>query len=163
MRDQEALGGGAVLVGSDDSEVRWEGFDGAEEALSALNRTQRYLLLAGAWLVGVPLLAVPLMLFGAFPQSTLHSTLVSAFWGLGLIAIFGAWAWQDAPAHGKPQWLALLCTAAWFLVLFFAVFPYLFATRGAKQGATASLQFACLLLAFGVIWIAVPRLFSLVF
>jgi nicotinamide riboside transporter PnuC len=128
-----------------------------------LSRTHRYVLLAGAWLLVVPLLAVPLMLFGAFPQSTLHSTLVSAVWGLGLIAIFGAWTWQDAPAHGKSHWLAVACTAAWFLLFVLAVFPYLFATRGAKQGAIASLQFVCLLLAFGVIWIAVPRLFSLVF
>ena len=128
-----------------------------------MNRTHRYLLAAAAWLWGIPLLGIALMLLGAFPQSSLHGTLVSALWGLGLIAMFGTWAWQDAPAHDKSQWLALGCTAAWFLVFFFAVFPYFFLTRGAKQGAIASLQFVCLLLAFGLSWIAVPRLFSLVF
>ena len=59
--------------------------------------------------------------------------------------------------------MAIAFTAAWFLIFVFAVFPYLFVTRGAKEGAVSSLKFACLLLLLLIAWVTLPRLFGSVF
>ncbi len=103
--------------------------------------TRKYLLAALAWLIGWPLVFVPLFVKGVLPPSQLYTAGASVIWGLGLVACFGAWAWRDAPAHGKPRNLAVLFTAAWLLVFLLAVFPYLFVTRGPRQGWRASLYF----------------------
>jgi hypothetical protein len=89
-------------------------------------------------------------------MSSLHAKLLSVAWGIGLVAIFGSWSLVDATAHGKSRNVALAFTAAWFIVFFFAVFPYLFVTRGAKTGALASLRFLSLCLGCGVVWLFVP-------
>lgn len=77
-------------------------------------------------------------------------------WGIGLALIFASWALRDAPAHGKSRNIALGFTAAWFLVFFIAVFPYLFVTRGAKGGLVAALKFLSLCLGFAIFWLGVP-------
>lgn len=128
-----------------------------------MNNTSRHIVAAIGWLGGIPLLVLPLFASGAFPLSTLHTTAASIVWGVGLVAIFGSWALRDAPTHGKSRNVALAFTAAWFLVLFLAVFPYLFVTRGAKAGLVAALKFLCLCLGFAILWMTVPALFGRVF
>jgi hypothetical protein len=121
-----------------------------------MNHTTRHILFAVAWLFGLPLIAVPLFVSGALPISPLHSVLVSAAWGVGLVAVFASWALRDAPAHGKSKNVALAFAASWFVLFFFAVLPYLFVTRGAKAGALASLKFVSLCVACGIVWLLVP-------
>lgn len=125
-----------------------------------MNNTSRHIAAAAAWLFAVPLLAVPLVASGALPSSPLHSKVVSVVWGIGLVLIFASWALRDAPAHGKSRNLALGFTAAWFLVFFLAVFPYLFVTRGAKGGLVAALKFISLCLGFAIVWVGVPMVFG---
>lgn len=79
-------------------------------------------------------------------------------WAAVLIGTFASWALRDAPAHGKPRSIALVFTAAWLLVYFLAVFPYLFATRGIKGGAVASLKLVLLYGVLGIAWITASRL-----
>lgn len=129
-----------------------------------MNNTSRHIVAAFGWLFGLPLLALALFVSGAFPPgSKLHSTVVSLVWGLGLVGIFASWALRDAPAHGKSRNVALAFSAAWFLIFFLAVFPYLFVTRGAKGGVVAALKFICLCLGFVTAWLAAPALFSRIF
>ena len=128
-----------------------------------MNNTSRHIVAALGWLVGLPLLALPLFASGSLPSSPLHATVVSLIWGVGVVVIFASWALRDAPAHGKSRNVALAFTAAWFLVFVLAVFPYLFVTRGAKGGVVAALKFICLCLGFAILWLAVPALFSRVF
>ena len=119
-----------------------------------MSNTSRHIAAALAWLFGLPLLAVVLFSSGALPAgSQFHSTVVSLVWGVGLVAIFASWALRDAPAHGRSRSAALAFTAAWFVVFVFAVFPYLFFTRGLKNGIVAALTFASLCLAFAVAWL----------
>jgi hypothetical protein len=121
-----------------------------------MNHTLRHVLFGVAWLFGLPLIAVPLFLSGALPSSPLHSAFISAAWGLGLVAVFGSWALRDAPEHGKSKSVALGFTASWFLLFVVAVVPYLFVTRGARDGALASLKFVSLCLVCGIVWLLVP-------
>lgn len=104
----------------------------------------------------MPLFGVALFAVGALPSSPLHSMIGSVVWGLGLVAIFASWALRDAPAHGKSRNVALGFTAAWFLVFFLAVVPYLFVTRGAKGGLVAALKFVSLCLGLAIAWLGVP-------
>src|SRR5688572_13878334 len=103
-----------------------------------MNLAHRYLLLGAAWLVCVPLLAIAILSVGKFEGNAAASVLVSAVWTLGLVGIFWSWASKDVVAHGKSRSVAGWFTAAWFLLLFLAVFPYLFVTRGFKSGLVAS-------------------------
>jgi hypothetical protein len=121
-----------------------------------MSNTSRHIAAALAWLFALPLLALALFASGALPSSLFHSTVVSVVWGIGLVAIFSSWALRDAPAHGKSRNVALGFTAAWFLVFFVAVFPYLFVTRGAKGGLVATLKFVSLCLGFAIVWLGVP-------
>jgi hypothetical protein len=124
--------------------------------------TQRHLLIATGWLFGVPLLGVVLALsFGALPGQPLYFSF-SALWGLGFLAIFWSWASKDAPDHGRPRAVAVWFTAAWLILFFFAVIPYLFVTRGAKNGLLSSVKFLCLLLVCAIVWLALPTLFRLI-
>jgi hypothetical protein len=123
-----------------------------------MSHTRRHLFAATAWLVLVPAVAIPFFAVGWLPPGQLASIAVSLVWGVGLVVIFAFWALQDAPAYGKSRSAAMAFVAAWFLVFFLAVFPYLFYTRGAKTGFVSSLQFACFCLAVAVAWIAVPWL-----
>lgn len=77
-----------------------------------------------------------------------------------MVVVFASWAGRDAPAHGKSRNVALGFTAAWFLVFVFAVFPYLFVTRGAKGGLVASLKFVSLCFALAIVWLGVPVVIS---
>lgn len=61
-------------------------------------------------------------------------------------------------AAGKPRSIAWVFTAAWLLVYFLAVFPYLFATRGVKGGAAASVKLVLLYGVLGIAWIVAGRL-----
>lgn len=128
-----------------------------------MSNTTRHIAAALVWLVALPLVAVALFASGALPGSELHSTVVSVVWGVGLVAVFASWALRDAPSHGKSRSVALGFTAAWFLVFFLAVFPYLFVTRGAKGGLVASLKFVSLCLGFAILWLGVPAVFSRLF
>ena len=121
-----------------------------------MSRTGRHVLVAVAWLFGFPLVFVPLFLSGALPNAPLQSKVVSIVWGIGLVAVFASWSLQDAPAHGKSRNVAFAFTAAWFLVFFLAVLPYLFVTRGAKEGVVAALKFVSLCLACGIVGLLVP-------
>jgi hypothetical protein len=121
-----------------------------------MSHTGRHLLFAAAWLFGLPLLAASSVLVTSVAFSPLASWLVSAVWALGLAAVFASWALKDAPAHGKPKSLAVIFTVAWLLVLFLAVVPYLFATRGFKAGALAAVKFLCFCLVCAIGWLAVP-------
>ncbi len=106
-----------------------------------MNTTYKHLLVAIAWLSGWPLVFTPLFVKGVLPAAPVYTIGVTLIWGLGLIACFTSWAWRDAPAHGKPQAAALWFTAGWLLVFVLAMFPYLFYTRGVKDGIYASAQF----------------------
>jgi hypothetical protein len=121
-----------------------------------MSNTSRHIAAALAWLVTLPLLAGALFASGGLPSSPLPSTLVSVVWGAGLIVIFASWALRDAPAHGKSRNVALGFTAAWFIVFFLAVVPYLFVTRGARGGLVAALKFISLCLAFAIAWLGLP-------
>ncbi|MEF7615511.1 hypothetical protein V4F39_16465 [Aquincola sp. MAHUQ-54] len=128
-----------------------------------MSNTTRHIAAALGWLIALPLVAVALFALGALPGSELHSTVVSVVWGSGLVAVFSSWALRDAPSHGKSRNVALGFTAAWFLVFFFAVFPYLFVTRGVRSGLVASLRFLSLCLGFAILWFGVPAVFSRLF
>jgi hypothetical protein len=128
-----------------------------------MSNTYRHIAVAFAWLVALPALAVALFASGTLPISQFHSAVVSVTWGVGLVGVFGSWALRDAPAHGKSRNVALGFTVAWFLVFFLAVFPYLFVTRGGKDGFVASLKFVSLCLAFAIIWLGVPAIFGRLF
>jgi hypothetical protein len=116
----------------------------------------RYLLFGAGWFFSVPLLAVAVFAYSAFGGNVVLSTLVSVVWTLGLVGIFWAWASKDVVALGKSKNVARWFTAAWLVLLVLAVFPYLFVTRGLKNGLLASLQFACYLLACGIVFLGVP-------
>lgn len=128
-----------------------------------MSNTARHVAAAAGWMFGLPLLAVVLFASGVLPRSSFHSTVVSIVWGLRLVTIFASWALRDAPAHGRSQVVALAFTAAWFLVFVLAVIPYLFVTRGARDGLIATLKFICLCLGFSIVWLAVPALFRTLF
>jgi len=117
---------------------------------------RRHLLLALAWFFGFPLVVVPLFITGLVVTPGPASVIASLVWCVGLAGAFCSWAVKDAPAHGKPKSLAAVFTAAWFLLFVLAVFPYLFATRGFRAGALASLQLLSLCLACSIVWLAVP-------
>jgi hypothetical protein len=122
--------------------------------LKAMNHTRRTLAMAAVWLFGAPLLLVPLLISSsAAPQL---SIVASAVWALGLIGLFAWWSMRDAPEHGKSKNTALIFTAAWFLVFFLAVFPYLFVTRGAKMGSVAALKFFSFCTVCAIVWLAIP-------
>lgn len=127
-----------------------------------MSNTSRHLTAAIAWLFA-PLVVIPAFVWGALPATPLLSTLVSILWGLGFVCVFASWAFRDAPAHGRSRNVALGFTAAWFLVFFFAVFPYLFVTRGAKGGLVASLKFLSFCLALAIAWLGVPAIFGRLF
>lgn len=121
-----------------------------------MSNTSRHIAAALAWLFALPLFALALFASGALPSSPFHSAVVSLVWGIGLVVIFASWALRDAPAHGKSGNVALGFTAAWLLVFCFAVFPYLFVTRGAKGGLIAALKFVSLCIGFAIVWLGVP-------
>jgi predicted membrane channel-forming protein YqfA (hemolysin III family) len=123
-----------------------------------MSLAHRYLLFGAGWFFSVPLLAVPVFAVSAFDGNVAVSTLVSAVWTLGLVGIFWVWASKDAVTLGKSKNVARWFTAAWFVLLVIAVFPYLFVTRGFKNGLVASLQFACYLLACGIVFVGAPWL-----
>ena len=120
-----------------------------------MTNTKRHILFAVTWFFGFPILVLVATLTGAIPFSQFHSTLLSIAWGLGLIATFASWSFRDAPSQGKSVYIAAAFTAAWFLLFALAVFPYLFATRGPKQGALASLRFLALCLGCLLGWVAI--------
>jgi hypothetical protein len=126
-----------------------------------MTHTTRHVAFAIGWFILFPFAVMPLFISGGIPSS--NAPLVSALWGLGLVACFASWALVDAPAHGASRNIALGFTAAWFLVFVFAVFPYLFATRGKKVGALASLKFLSLCLACLITWLLLPRIFGSTF
>jgi hypothetical protein len=128
-----------------------------------MTHTQRHLAFAAAWLFGLPLLVLPLFVLGAFPPGELHSVIWSVVWGLGLVGAFASWAIRDASAHGKSVYWAVLFTAAWFVVFCLAAIPYLFVTRGLREGALASLRYAAFVLACGGGWILIALLARLFF
>jgi len=103
--------------------------------------TKKHLLIATAWLFSCPVFIIIFATFGALPTGEFNNTLLSAVWGLGLVATFASWSFRDAPAHGKSVYFAVAFTVAWFFVFFLAALPYLFATRGARQGFFASLKY----------------------
>ena len=113
------------------------------------------MLAALAWLVGCPLVFVPLFVKGIAPSTAMNFSIASVIWGLGLVACFGSWAWRDAPAHGKSRSLAMAFTATWLLVYLLAVFPYLFVTRGRREGSAASLKFMGYCVACAAVFMAV--------
>ena len=113
------------------------------------------MLAALAWLVVCPLVFVALFVRGVAATTGMNLSIASVIWGLGLVACFGSWAWRDAPAHGKTRSLAMAFTAAWLLVFLLAAFPYLFVTRGAREGAAASLKFIAYCVACAAVFMAV--------
>lgn len=127
-----------------------------------MTHTQRHLLLATAWLYGLPLLFVPLFLLEVFPLYELQVTVCSVAWGLGLVAAFASWALRDATAHGKPVFWAVVFTAAWFLAFFLAAIPYFFITRGVRQGAATSLRYLVFVAACFGGWVAIALVHWLV-
>ena len=127
-------------------------------SLNGMKLAHRYLLFGAGWFFSVPLLAVAVFAYSAFGGNVVLSTLVSVVWTLGLVGIFWAWASKDVVALGKSKNVARWFTAAWLVLLVLAVFPYLFVTRGLKNGLLASLQFACYLLACGIVFLGAPRL-----
>lgn len=116
--------------------------------------TTRHILFAASWFLLFPLAVIPLVASGGIP----NATLISVTWGLGLVACFASWAWNDAPAHGASRNVALGFTAAWFLIFALAVFPYLLFTRGAKAGTVAALKFLCLCFACLIAFLLLPKL-----
>jgi membrane protein YdbS with pleckstrin-like domain len=120
-----------------------------------MTNTARHVLFAVAWFFGFPLVVLAGTMVGAIPFSQFHSVLLSVAWGLGLVATFASWSFRDAPSQGKSVYLAAAFTAAWFLVLALAVFPYLFATRGARHGAIASMRFLALCIGCLIGWVAI--------
>lgn len=119
--------------------------------------TTRHILFATCWFLLFPLAAIPLVVGGGIP----NATGVSMAWGLGLVACFASWAWNDAPAHGTSRKAALGFTVAWFLVFALAVIPYLFFTRGAKAGTVAALKFLSLCVACLIAFLLLPRVFGM--
>ncbi|MBC7376344.1 MAG: hypothetical protein H7346_02785 [Burkholderiaceae bacterium] len=115
----------------------------------------KHMLAALAWLVVCPLVFVALFVRGVAAPTGMNLSIASVIWGLGLVACFGSWAWRDAPAYGKTRSLAMAFTAAWLLVFLLAAFPYLFVTRGAREGAAASLKFIAYCVACAAVFMAV--------
>jgi hypothetical protein len=128
-----------------------------------MSNTSRHIAAALTWLFVLPIFAFVLFASGAMPSSSLRSAAVSLVWGIGLVAIFASWALRDAPAHGKSRNVALGFTAAWLLIFFLAVIPYLFVTRGARGGLVAALKFFSLCLGFAIVWLGVPVIFGRLF
>jgi hypothetical protein len=120
--------------------------------------THRHLLFGAAWLIGAPLAVLSAVSVAKVQGSSATSTVASVMWALGFIVIFWSWATNDVVAHGKAKSVAWWFSAAWLLLHFLAVFPYLFVTRGFKRGVLASLQFACYLLVCGIAFLGVPPL-----
>ena len=126
-----------------------------------MTRTTAHILKSVVWLFALPAVVVPPVVSGAWNLSPVASIALSAAWTLGFIAVFASWSLQDAPLHGKTKSVALAFSAAWLLLSFLAVVPYLYATRGARAGTLAALKFLSLCLACGIAWLAVPRVFGL--
>lgn len=129
--------------------------------LSRMNSTSRHLLTAVGWLFVLPLLAVATVLaFGvSLPQYV--SVAISVLWAFGFAGIFWSWASRDVSAHGKSRAAAAWFTAAWLLLHFVAVIPYLLFTRGVRGGLVATLKFVCFCLACAIAWLGVPVLIRL--
>lgn len=121
-----------------------------------MGHTFRHIVLAAAWLFTLPLLVMAWVSSGPSGLWTMTPAVFTAAWGAGLAAVFASWALRDAPAHGKPRAVAWGFTAAWLVMFFLAVFPYLFVTRGARGGFVAALKFAALLVVLGLVWLGVP-------
>ncbi|CAN5533599.1 hypothetical protein BH11PSE7_BH11PSE7_11300 [soil metagenome] len=127
-----------------------------------MTSTHKHMLAALAWLVGCPLVFVPLFVKGMATPTVVNLSIASVIWGLGLVACFGSWAWCDAPAHGKSRSVAMAFTAAWLLVFVLAVFPYLFITRGSREAMAASLKFIAYCVACAAVFMAAGMVSRLV-
>lgn len=95
---------------------------------------------ASAWYFGYP--AAVYFLGSDFSNgNATPSILLLTPWIVGMSACFASWAARDAPKHGKSGSFAITCAVAWMFLFLIAMFFYLFATRGARSGARASLLF----------------------
>lgn len=129
-----------------------------------MNNTILHLAYGIGWLFGVPVTAIIAFSVGLIPEgSPASSAVVSVLWALGLLALFASWAIRDAPVHGKSRYVAATFTVLWLVIPVVVIFPYLFTTRGAKEGLLASLKLASLLLALAVIWMGAFRLTGAMF
>jgi len=125
-----------------------------------MTHTQRHIAIGVTWLIGFPLALLTLAPASILPLSEFQFKLLSYAWGGGLVATFGSWSIKDAPTQGRPIYVAMGFTAAWLAVFAAAVIPYLFVTRGLKNGAIASLWFLAICTACYVVLFDVLPLFG---
>ena len=129
-----------------------------------MSRTNLHVIAGVGWFLGLPIAFIFCSSYGiSLSGLDAIAEAMGVFWGGGLVAVFCSWALKDSTEHGKSQYMALIFTLAWFVLLFFSVFPYLFVTRGAKEGLLASLKYLCLLIATAIAFIAVLPLLGRTF
>lgn len=121
-----------------------------------MNRTNRHVIAGVVWFLSLPA-AIMFILSSESGWVALQAMggSIGTLWGGGVMLVFCSWALRDAPEHGKARNIAWAFTLAWILLVFFAVFPYLFVTRGAKQGLLASIKYLCLLLAVAIAFVGI--------
>lgn len=129
-----------------------------------MSNTHRHLIAGIFWFLGLPLAGIALIETGLIAvEMSVASSFATWLWGAGLLGVFASWSWRDVHKHGKPRYLAVGCSAAWILLPFLVVFPYLFITRGVKQGLVTSLQYLCFLLAGLVLFMSLVPLLGRTF
>ncbi|RJP64805.1 MAG: hypothetical protein C4535_16485 [Comamonadaceae bacterium] len=118
--------------------------------------THRHIIAGVSWFFGLPAVGISLLFSGLLPvDQSVGAATISLLWGAGLLGVFGSWAWQDAPQHGKSRYVALSFTMGWILLPFLVVFPYLLLTRGVKEGFASSLQWFCVVIGVLIFFVGV--------
>lgn len=125
-----------------------------------MTHTHRHIIAGVAWFFGLPVVGFILLISGLVPiESSFAGGLISLIWGAGLLGVFTSWVLRDASEHGKSRYFAMSFAMAWILLPYLVVFPYLFLTRGLKEGISTSLQWFCLLMAVLIVVVgAIPWL-----
>lgn len=118
--------------------------------------THRHLIAGVSWFCGLPAVGFGLLASGLLPFEHVGIAILSLLWGAGLLAVFGSWMWRDSAEQGKSRYVALTFTMGWILFPCLVVFPYLFLTRGIKQGLVSSLQWFSLMIAALIFFSAIP-------
>jgi hypothetical protein len=128
----------------------------------SLNRTNRHLLYALAWLLGFVVL-VQLAVTGPLQNASSATAMVYAQfatigWVLGFAAIFLSWARLDAEEHGKSRNVAVMFALLWLFFNVLSHVAYLFLTRGWREGLLSTVRFICFLFAAAILLVAFSKL-----
>jgi hypothetical protein len=127
-----------------------------------LNRTNRHLLYALAWLLGFVVL-VQLAVTGPLQGASgaiamVYAQFATIAWVLGFAAIFFSWARLDAEEHGKSRSVAVMFALLWLLFNVLSHVAYLFLTRGWREGLLSTAKFICFVLGGAILLVALAKL-----